>query len=139
MFAREWIAYVFDTVATAHTAVQSVLKTVLSVKDISYLRLGINNCTQYSRYEFKKSVQTLGIIHEFIWKNTTKQNVHVESFSLDAQKRIYLAARVYTFSRCRDRFSKGVCRLQQEYNSLRIKILLSMNLSSNCRVGINDG
>ena len=95
MFAREWIAYVFDTVATAHTAVQSVLKTVLSVKDISYLRLGINNCTQYNRYEFKKSVQTLGIIHEFIWKNTTKQNVHVESFHLTL-KREYILPHEFT-------------------------------------------
>ena len=39
VFTREWIAYIFDTAATAHTAVQSVLKAVSSVKDISHLRL----------------------------------------------------------------------------------------------------
>ena len=73
------MAYIFDTAATAHTAVQSVLKAVSSVKDISYLRLRTDYGTQYSSREFKKSIQILGIKHEFIWRNT-KQNGHVESF-----------------------------------------------------------
>ena len=80
MFTREWISYIFDTAATAHTAVQSVLKAVSSVKDISYLRLRTDNGTQYSSREFRKSMQTLGVRHEFIWRNTPEQNVHVESF-----------------------------------------------------------
>ena len=80
VFTREWISYIFDTAATAHTAVQSVLKAVSSVKDIPYLRLRTDNGTQYSSREFKKSMQTLGIRHEFIWRNTPEQNGHVESF-----------------------------------------------------------
>ena len=57
-----------------------MLKTVSSVKDISYLRLRTDNGTQYSGREFKKSMQTLGIKHEFIWRNTPEQNGHVGSF-----------------------------------------------------------
>ena len=90
MFTREWISYIFDAAATAHTAVQSVLKAVLSVKDISHLRLRTDNDTQYSSSrEFKKSMQTLGIRHEFIWKNTPEQNGHVESFH-ETLKREYV-------------------------------------------------
>ena len=80
MFTREWISYIFDTADTAHTAVQSVLKVASSVKDTSYLRLRTDNGTQYHSREFRKSMQTLGIRHEFIWRNTPEQNGHVESF-----------------------------------------------------------
>ena len=73
VFTREWISYIFDTAATAHTAIQSVLKAVSSVKDTSYLRLRTDNGTQYSSREFRKSMQTLGIRHEFIWRNTPEQ------------------------------------------------------------------
>ena len=79
VFTRERISYIFDTASTAHTAVQSVLKAVSSIKDISYLRLRTDNGTQYSSREFKKSMQTLGIGREFIWRNTLKQNWHVWS------------------------------------------------------------
>ena len=61
VFTREWISYIFDTAATAHTSVQSVLKAASSVKDISYLRLRTDNGTQYHSREFRKSMQTLGI------------------------------------------------------------------------------
>ena len=80
VFTKEWISYIFDTASTAHIAVQSVLKAVSSIKDISYLRLRTDNGTQYSSREFRKSMQTLGIRHEFIWRNTPEQNGHVESF-----------------------------------------------------------
>ena len=80
VFAREWISYIFDTAVPAHTAVQSTLKTISSVKDISYPRFEIDNDTQYSSREFKKSMQTFGIRPEFIWRNTPEQNGHAESF-----------------------------------------------------------
>ena len=54
--------------------------TTLSVKGILYLRLRADNGTQYGSHKFRKSVQTLGIGHEFICRNTLKQNGHVESF-----------------------------------------------------------
>ena len=57
-----------------------MLKAASSVKDISYLRLRTDNGTQYSSHEFRKSMQTLGIRHEFIWRDTPEQNGHVESF-----------------------------------------------------------
>ena len=74
------ISYIFDTTVTAHTAVQSALKATSSVKDITHLRLRTDNDTQYISRDFKKSMQTLGIRHEFIWRNTPEQNGHVESF-----------------------------------------------------------
>ena len=80
MFTRERISCIFDAAATAHTAAQSMLKAVSSVKDISHLRLGTDNDTQYSSREFKKSMQALEIRHEFIRRNTPEQNVHAESF-----------------------------------------------------------
>ena len=45
VFIREWRAYLFDTSATAHAAVQSMLKAVSSVKYISYLRFRTDNGT----------------------------------------------------------------------------------------------
>ena len=44
------------------------------------MRLRTDNGTQYGSGKFKKSMQTLGIGHEFICRNTLKQNGHVESF-----------------------------------------------------------
>ena len=56
VFTREWIAYIFDTAAKAHTAVQSVLKTASSVKDISDLKLRTDNGTPYNSHDLKKSM-----------------------------------------------------------------------------------
>ena len=49
-----------------HTSAQSALEAVSSVKDISHLRLRTDSGTQYGSRKFKKSMQTLGIRHEFI-------------------------------------------------------------------------
>ena len=54
--------------------------TTLSVKGILYLRLRTDNGTQYGSGKLRKSMQTLGIGHEFICSNTLKQNGHAESF-----------------------------------------------------------
>lgn len=81
VFTRKWIAYMFDTAAFTHTAIQSVLKAASSVRgDMSKLILRTYNGTQYSSHKFKKAIQTLGIKHEFTWKHTPEQNGHVESF-----------------------------------------------------------
>lgn len=74
---RQWVAYVFDTSATAHTAVQSVLRAVSSAATTKDLRLRTDNGPQYGSHEFKKSMRLLGIRHEFIWKHTPEQNGHV--------------------------------------------------------------
>ena len=44
------------------------------------MRLRADNGTQYGSGKFRKSMQTLGIGHEFICRNTLKQDGHVESF-----------------------------------------------------------
>ena len=81
VFTRQWVAYIFDTTATTQTAIQSVLKAATSAGGkIPNLRLRTGNGSQYGSREFKKSMQALGIRHEFIWKNTPEQNGHVESF-----------------------------------------------------------
>ena len=80
VFTRKWLAYIFDTTATAHTAIQSVLKAASSAGEIPNLRLRTDNGPQYGGREFKKAMQVLGIRHEFIWKHTPEQNGHVESF-----------------------------------------------------------
>ena len=80
VFTRKWLAYIFDTTTTAHTAIQSVLKAASSAGEIPNLRLRTDNGPQYGGREFKKAMQVLGIRHEFIWKHTPEQNGHVESF-----------------------------------------------------------
>ena len=75
------MAYLFDTTATARTAVQSVLKAVSSAGgNVPNLRIRTDNGPQYGSRDFRKSMQVLDIRHEFIWKNTPEQNGHVESF-----------------------------------------------------------
>ena len=75
------MAYVFDTTATARTAVQPILKVVTSIGgNVRNLRIRTDNGPQYGSREFRKSMQALGLKHEFIWKNTLEQNGHVESF-----------------------------------------------------------
>ena len=83
------MAYIFDTTATTQTAIQSVLKAATSAGGkIPNLRLRTDNGPQYSSREFKKSMQALGIRHEFIWKNTPEQNGHVESFHGTLKRRL---------------------------------------------------
>ena len=67
VFTRRWVAYLFDTTATAETAVQSVLKAVSSAGgNIPSLRIRTDNGPQYGSRDFRKSMQALGIRHEFI-------------------------------------------------------------------------
>ena len=80
VLTRKWLAYIFDTAATAHTAIQSMLKAASPAGEIPNLRLRTDNDPQYGGHEFKKAMQMLGIRHEFIWKHASKQNGHVESF-----------------------------------------------------------
>lgn len=92
VFAIQWVAYVFNTISTTHTAIQSIFKAISLVGGVvSGLILRTDNSSQYSGREFRASMQTLGIRHEFIWKNTPEQNGHVES-SQSPQTRICLAA-----------------------------------------------
>lgn len=81
VYIRQWVTYVFDTTATARTAVQSILKAATSIDgNVRNLRIRTDNGPQYGSREFRKSMQTLGLKHEFIWKNIPEQNGYVESF-----------------------------------------------------------
>ena len=135
VFTREWISYIFDTTATAHTAVQSVLKAVSSVKDIPYLRLRTDNGTQYSSREFKKSMQTLGIRHEFIWRNTPEQNGHVESFH-GTLKREYIWP--HEFARFQDA-EVVLAKAFVDYNKDRIHSALGYLTPSEFVLKLEDG
>ena len=71
----------FDTAATADTAIQSVLQTLLNAGEkVSGLRLRTDNGPQYISRKFREVMQALGILQEFIWKHTSEQNGHMESF-----------------------------------------------------------
>ena len=70
LYLREGIAHIFDIVAAAHTAVQSVLKAAPSVNYISYPKLRADNGTRYSSRGFNESGQALGTRCKFIWRNT---------------------------------------------------------------------
>lgn len=88
VFTRRWVAYVFSTEATAKIAVESLTKAIstLPVKERAGLRVRSDNGTQYASREFKKSMEVLGIRHEYIWHNTPQQNGHVESFHKTLKK-----------------------------------------------------
>ena len=116
VFTRKWMAYMFDTTAPAHTAVQSVLKAASSVGEISNLRLRTDNGSQYSSHEFKKAMQALGIKHEFIWKQTPEQNGHVESFH-GTLKREYIWP--HEFARFQDA-EVVLAKAFEDYNKDRI-------------------
>ena len=117
VFTRQWVSYVFDTTATAHTAIQSILKAISSVGgSVPELRLMTDNGSQYSSHEFRASMQTLGIKHEFIWKNTPEQNGHVESFH-GTLKREYVWP--YEFARFQDA-EVVLAKAFADYNECRI-------------------
>ena len=125
-FTGEWISYIFDTATTAHTHSSSISakgSTVCKGRIISEaqnrqryavrqsrvqeIHAGIGNKTRVYLEEYSGAKRTYGV------------------FSRNAQERICLAARVCAISGRRGRFSKGICRLQQEYNSLRIGAYLT--------------
>ena len=54
--------------------------------DSAKLRIRTDNGSQYSSREFGKSIKSLGIRHDFIWKNTPEQNEHTESFHKTLKK-----------------------------------------------------
>ena len=79
--ASDLAAYMFDTTATADTAIQSVLQAVSEAGGkVPGLRLRTDNGLQYISRKFREAMQALGIRQEFIWKHTPEQNGHIESF-----------------------------------------------------------
>ena len=81
IFTRQWIAYRFDTLATASVAVESLVKAVAAAKpDCSKLTLQCDNGSQYAGKRFRKAASILGISLKFIRIHTPEQNGHIEAF-----------------------------------------------------------
>lgn len=80
-FSREWIAYVFDTLARKENAIQAVVKAVQQHPEASGMtKLRCDNGPQFISDAFVKSTKALRIDIEFIAYNTPEQNGNVESF-----------------------------------------------------------
>jgi transposase InsO family protein len=81
VYSREWIAYVFDTMAVAGNAIQSVVKAVEKYPEAAgRVILRCDNGPQYKSGAFRESMKALGLHMEFIAASTPEQNGHIESF-----------------------------------------------------------
>ena len=80
-FTREWIAYVFDTLARKENAIQSLVKAVEKHPEAAgKVKLRCDNGPQFISDAFVKSTEALGVKIEFIAYNTPEQNGNIESF-----------------------------------------------------------
>jgi transposase InsO family protein len=80
-FSREWIAYVFDTLARKENAIQALVKAVEKHPEAAgKVKLRCDNGPQFISDAFVKSTEALGVDIEFIAYNTPEQNGNVESF-----------------------------------------------------------
>ena len=126
VFTGEWISYIFDTAAAAHTHSSSI-----SVKGSTVCKGRIISEAQ-NRQRYAVRQPRVQEIHADVGNKT---RVYLEEysgakrtcgvFSRNAQERICLAARVCAISGRRGRFSKGICRLQQGRDFLCIGISYS--------------
>jgi putative transposase len=82
VYSREWISYVFDTMAVAGNAIQSVVKAVEKYPEAAgKVTLRCDNGPQYKSSAFRESMKALGLHVEFIAAaSTPEQNGYVESF-----------------------------------------------------------
>ena len=116
-FTRKWIAYVFETSATRHEAMESITKAIAAENpDCSRLRIRTDNGNQYTSRDFGKTVEILGIHHEFIWKNTPEQNGHIESFH-NTLKKEYIWPREFNSYQ---EAEAALANAFEDYNNCRI-------------------
>jgi putative transposase len=81
VFSREWISYVFDTLAKKENAIQAVLRAVEKHPEAAgKVTLRCDNGPQYISEAFQDSMKALRINLDFIAYSTPEQNGHVESF-----------------------------------------------------------
>lgn len=81
VFSREWLAYVFDVLATKDNAIQALVKAVEKHPEASgRVTLYSDNGSQYISKAFRESMKVLGVEQKFIAYNTPEQNGHIESF-----------------------------------------------------------
>ncbi len=88
VFDRRWVAYVLDTSATTRTAIESIVKALLTIpaRDAEGLRIRSDNGTQYTSIQYKKTPKALRVTGEYIWHHTPEQNGHIESFHKTLKK-----------------------------------------------------
>lgn len=81
VFSREWLAYIFDLLATKENAIQAVVKAVEKHPEASgIVTLYSDNGSQYISDTFRESMKVLRVEHRFIAYNTPEQNGYIESF-----------------------------------------------------------
>lgn len=116
VFSREWIAYVFDLLASKENAIQAVVRAMERHPEASgIVALYSDNGTQYTSEAFRKSVKLLGIEHRFIAYNTPEQNGFVESFHRTLKKEYVWPYDFKSFQEARE----GIARAFIEYNQTR--------------------
>jgi putative transposase len=81
VFSREWISYVFDTLAKKENAIQAVLRALEKHPEAAgKVTLRCDNGPQYISEAFQDCMKALRINLDFIAYSTPEQNGHVESF-----------------------------------------------------------
>jgi transposase InsO family protein len=81
IFSREWISYVFDTLARKENAIQAVVKAVEKHPEASgKVVLWSDNGPQYMSEPFESSLKALGIGHKYIGYHKPEQIGNIESF-----------------------------------------------------------
>ncbi len=87
VFTRQWLGFAFDTRATRHAAIMSITNAVAAHDlDPSKLTIRVDNGSQYTSRDFRKSIDVLGARLEYIYVNTPQQNGHIESFHKTLKK-----------------------------------------------------
>ncbi|MGI0091186.1 MAG: IS3 family transposase [Nitrososphaerales archaeon] len=81
VFSREWISYVFDTLAKKENAIQVIVRALEKHPEAAgIVILRCDNGPQYVSDAFQDSMKALRVNLEFIAYSTPEQNGHVESF-----------------------------------------------------------
>lgn len=81
VFSREWISYVFDTLARKENAIQAVVRALEKHPEAAErVTLRCDNGPQYVSDAFQDSMKALRVNLDFIAYSTPEQNGHVESF-----------------------------------------------------------
>ena len=87
VFSRRWVAFVLADRATRHYAIMAVNNAVAAAEpDLPGLKLRVDNGSQYTSHDFRKSAASLQIELEYIYVNTPEQNGHIESFHKTLKK-----------------------------------------------------
>ncbi len=75
------MGFAFDTRAIRHTAIMSITNAVAARSpDPGKLTIRVDNGSQYTGRDFRRSVDMLEAKLEYTYVNTPQQNGHIESF-----------------------------------------------------------